>query len=309
MNYRFATLSLLVASLLGGVARAQIPLCVQVQAPEAEREALTKLVHAELGHHPSHRPVEAGCRAHLAVELFSVAGQWQLTARIDQEIPVRYQVPSPKELSGKLKQALSLVLHNDPIYLSEDIAHYSAVKRAAHSVLVRGTNSYRVELFQDVIPIAGRDQVALAASAAFSVTRGSGHFQVYARVFAGGWPDEVIEANRVLRATAGASGGLTYELSALSATTFYASAGLGLRYMRFEGNLPGTASELVSIDVVRPTLDARIGARFFRLYDFEIDLFAGASLPWWPTDDVDVKLFGAHGAWTPAIQVGVGVGF
>ena len=49
-------------------------------------------------------------------------------------------------------------------------------------------NSYRVELFQDVIPIAGRDQVALAASAAFSVTRGSGHFQVYARVFAGGWP-------------------------------------------------------------------------------------------------------------------------
>lgn len=300
---------LLLASLPALPTQAQVPLCLQLRADSDEQAGLEKLVRSEIGHHPTHRLVETGCRSTLAVELFRAGKQRYLTARIDQEIPVRFELGLDEALPDKLGQAISLALRNDPVYLAEDITRYSAVQRAFHGVLVGGHNAYRIELYQDVIFVAGSSDVAFASGGAFSVTRGSGNWQVFARVFAAGWPDPVIDERNVLRVTSGANLGLTWEASALAATTFYASAGVGLSFLRFEGPDPDSPAERASINIVRPTLDARVGVRFFRLYDFDLDLWAGAKLPWWQSDHVDTKLFGEHGAWTPSIQIGAGVGF
>ena len=146
MAERIAILGLLFAWLPGPQAAARIPLCVEVRAPAEEQAGLEKLVQVELGHHESHRPVAVGCRATLTVELFQVTGRWQLTARIDQQIPVRYQVPSPDDLAARLRQALSLVLHNEPTYLTEDIT--PAAASSYYLVVPRTTNeegSYGVD--------------------------------------------------------------------------------------------------------------------------------------------------------------------
>ncbi len=289
--------------------RAQIPLCLNVRADDEDLKNFAKLVRAELGHHPTHRPVDQGCRSTLFVGLFRVAGVQYLTGRIDQEIPVRHKIEDSQDLAGKLKYTLSLVLHNDPIYLAEDIAQYSVMQRAAHSILKRGTNTYRMELFQNISFIAGTGEVAFASGGAASVTRGSGNWNVLARIYAGGRPDQTVSGRKVLRAMTGAGGAVTYEFSALASTTFYISAGAGLQFVRFEGQDPDDRTRSASINQILAVLSTRVGVRFFRMYDFDFDLYAAADLPLHPTNDVDVSLFGEGGAWTPSVQVGIGVGF
>src|SRR5450432_1130656 len=116
---RLPALLLALAILLSaGVSAAEVALCVELAG-------VRKLVRTELDRHPSHQVVDTGCRSHLRVELFEAAGARYLTAQIDREVPARYVVTDAVELGARLSDALSLVLHNDPTYLSEDISHYN----------------------------------------------------------------------------------------------------------------------------------------------------------------------------------------
>lgn len=277
-------------------ARSATKLCVEVRSEEKEVKNLRKLVLDELAHHPTHIRVDQVCDSVLKVEMFTVKGVHYLTARINQEVPVRHAFKDLEELDEKLSDALRQVLAHDPVYLADDITHYSAIKRAAHSILKRGNNIWRVEMFQGIA--RGGSNAAFSPGAAVTITRGADHWQVFTRIYFGGWPGEIADGQTVLRVNTGADAGLTYEFSRLGNTSLYASLGAGLHYLRYED----------SIDVRNdfgPTLHARVGIRFLRIHDFDCDLFVAGYLPLHGAD-VDTRL---DDFYPLGLQAGLGVGF
>jgi hypothetical protein len=291
----------LAIALLAPAAQAAIPLCVEVRA-DGDDASFRKLVDDELAHHPSHHVVTTGCLSGLAVELFTVAGARYLTARVNQEVPVRFAVRSARELEDKLSEALRQVLHHDPIYLAEDLPRLNAVWRAGANLIRRGTNRYRVELFE-VVGSGGRNPV-FASGGAFGVTRGVDHLQLFARVAGAGSPRGLGDDRVVLRALVGADLGCLWEASARANTTFYLGGGVGIHYLRFEGKQDGR--ELAPVDMALFSVAVRTGIRFLRFYAADLDLFAQLHLPLYKTADPDSTLLDAY---TPYVMVGLGVGF
>lgn len=283
---------------------ASVDLCVDVKADAPLLNGLRKLVFEEIGHHPTHRVVEDDCRSRLYVELFETAGVLYLTARIDREVPVRYALKENGDLADRLTEGLSLVLHNDPVYLSEDISHYSAFQRMGHSILKGGQNRYRMEVFE---ALSRGPNATFATGGAFTFTRGSDHWQVMARIYLAGWPGGLADQDRVLRVLAGVDGSLIYEVSALAHTTFYAGGGFGLQFLRFEGRLDSGETDVAN--QVAFVFQTRVGVRFFRFNDFDCDVFLAGYVPLHRTNDADSQLFAPDGLYTPSLQLGFGVGF
>jgi len=281
-----------------------VPLCVSVSAAAKHRDGLSKLVLAQLAHHPSHAVAEEGCLSRLEVELFDLEGTFYLTARINQEVPIRFALKTIKELEEKLVEGLRRVLGHDPVYLARDVREMSALQRAAHDVLRRGRNTYRLELFE--ILIDSGDTVAFASGGGFTVTRGSRHWYVFARVYAGGALGADPDAGPVLRVTAGGELGLSYEFLSRALVTPYVSAGLGLQVLHFEGRLQKTDRDLLVVTDVGGAFSLRAGVRFFRASNFELDLFVAGYLPLFVTNDVDSPLMDTY---TPGLQLGLGAGF
>lgn len=290
--------------LLPATAGAAVDICVRVSAAKKDLAGLQKLVQDELGHHPSHRQVKQGCRSHLQVELFELAGVMFLTARINREVPVRLDIKRKEDLGEKVREALRRVLRHDPVYLAEDIQRYSAMKRATHSVLKGGRNTWRVELFETMIN--GGENVAFASGGALSVNRGSYNWYVFARLYAGGSLGGTADMSRALRIMAGGELGLSYEFLARSMTTPYLSAGLGLQVLHYEGRLRPGDEDLEDATVKGGTLSLRAGMRFFRASDFDMDIFVAGYLPLFGTNDPDSLLIDSY---TPSLQIGLGVGF
>jgi hypothetical protein len=287
--------------LVSSSARAATPLCLEVRA-DADADGFRRLVQDELAHHPSHALVSEGCASRLTVELFAVGGTRYLTVRINQEVPVRFAVKSAHEIEERLSEAVRQVLGHDPVYLSEDLSRMNAVMRAGANLVRRGSNRYRLELFE-LIGSGGRNAV-FATGAAFSVARGIDHLQVFARLAAGGSTRGLAGDEVVLRVMAGGDVGFLYETNARSNTTFYVGPGLALHYLLFQGDQNG--KEAAPVGSLLFSLTARAGLRFMRVYGFDIDLFAQVQLPFYKTSDPDSPLVDA---WTPYAMMGLGVGF
>ena len=288
-------------------AAAEITVCLEVTAPAEDLESFKKLVRIELDRHTSHRAVEKGCRSHLRVDLLQTGGARVLTAQIDRAVPARFTIKDPDDLLPHVEEAMRLVLHNDPTYLAEDIAHLSALQRFGQAILIRGRLAFRLELFE-AISRGGTDVVS-APGLALGVTRGSGHFQVIGRAYGGGTPGSVPGLDRALQAFAGIDGGVTYEFFDEDTWSPYVSGCGGVELVRYVGRVHASDTSLTPVTDIGATLSARVGARFFRFYDFDLDLFAQGYLPLFVTKDVDSGFFGTSGLYTPTIQVGVGVGF
>lgn len=305
----------LLLALFAPPARAAIPLCVVTRAEPADA-GLRKLVLEELQHHPTHSVVAEGqpCKSRLTVELFTAAEVRYLTARINEEVPVRYSARSGRDLSERLSEALRLVLGHDPVYLTEDIRRFSAMQRLTLNLLKRGSNHLRVELVQ-VLSTSGRG-VTPAAGLGFTAARGVEHAQIFVRVFAAGWAqrgvsdrDAAVVNRPVLRVQAGADAGFLWELRERASWSPYFGGGAGLHFLRFEGAL---AQASPGVDPSAPTnqvlaaLVLRGGVRLLRLYNFDLDLYAQGALPFYRTKDPDSELVDAY---TPTLHLGVGVGF
>lgn len=287
---------------------AAVDLCVATNAEGPDAKGFEKLVLSEIGRHPSHRVVSEGCAARFVAELFAVDGKRFLTARIDREVPVRYEIADDKELEPRIAEAVSLVLGNDPVYLAEDVSRLDVASRAAHTILKRGTNIWRVELFETLA--RGGGSLAFAPGGAVAVTRGADHLQVLARVYFAGWPGSLEGYDPALRIDTGADVGLTYEVSDRALASFYVSAGAGIEYLRYEGRVAVEEGASVEhIDEIGAALFARMGVRFLRFTDFDCDLFAAGYLPLFNTENPDSLLFAKDGLYTPSIQIGMGVGF
>ncbi len=286
---------------------APVRVCVEV-ASDSDEAGLRELVLSEVARHPSHRVVEAGCETTLLVKRFLAEGDRYLTARIGREVPVRYRLEKADEMAAVLKRALSLVLGSDPVHLTKDISRYSRIERASHSLLKKGNNCWRAEIFE----ILGRGEGSLsyASGAAFSATRGADHLQIFARVHLAGRPGKWAVGESGLRISSGLDLGLIYEVSELSSTTFYFGGGLGAHYLRYEGRLMiDGAPDTEAINEVMPQAFFRLGVRFLRIYDFDLDLFAAGFIPFLKVKDQDSPLFGERGLYTPSGQLGLGVGF
>jgi hypothetical protein len=285
-------------------ARAATRICVEINCQKSDRQSLKKLILNELAHHPTHVYAENECQSNLVVELFEIRKLNILTARINEEVPVRYQFKDFKDLEDKLRTALSLVLSHDPVHLAEDITHYSTLQRAAHSVLKRGHNFFRLEVFQGIA--SGGSNATFFPGAAIVVSRGADHWQVYTRAYFSGNPKNAKDKDMVSSINTGADLGLSYEFNSLSNISAYVSAGLGLQYLRFKGLVD--AEDPDSLDHRNdfgPTFHIRLGVRFLRIYDFDFDLFAAGFLPMFGADE-DTNLGDFY---SPSLQIGLGIGF
>lgn len=302
---RALSLGFCLACLPAFAARAETTLCLEVVADSEHQPGLERLAADELGRHPSHQLVTEACASRLRVELFQLAGRHYLTVRANQSVPLRHDLERLDDLGARLSDAISQALGRDPVYLAEDPSRYSAAERAVHSVLRRGQNTYRLELFQTVVR-SGQGP-SFAAGGALSFARGAGHWSVFARLYAAGWLSEPGPDERALRVMSGADAGLTYEFFERTSASLYVSAGLGLQYLRFEGRLrPAERDSVVPLDKFLPAAFARFGLRCLRTFDFDMDVFVMGTFPMGLTYDPDVSL---EGFYTPALQAGLGVGF
>ena len=247
--------------------------------------------------------MERGCPSRLQVQLFRFEGARYLTLRINREVPVRFALKEPGDLEPRLVEAMRRVLGHDPVYLAQDIRQLSAMQRAARSVLRRGRNTWRFELFQ-LVNRSGAG-AALATGGAFSVSRGSERWYLFARLYAGGSLDGG-GASRSLRVLAGGDLGLAFEFLRRAVHSPYLSAGFGVQLLHFEGRLKQTDRELESATDVGAAFCLRAGGRLFRASNFELDLFVAGYLPLFVTRDVDSPLMDDY---TPSGLLGLGVGF
>jgi hypothetical protein len=295
------------ALLFPTAARAEVSLCLQVKSDADDARGFDKLVRSEIARHPSHR-LRADCESRLSAELFHLGATRYLTVRIDGEIPVRYAIADDAALELRLSDAISRVLRSDPAYLVEDPSRLSGTERLARSVLVRGHNRYRLALFETIVRTDTGS--AFAPGFALEFARGADHVQVSARAgLAGSWSG-VAGGERALRLLADFDVGFNYELSPRADTSAYAGLAAGLAMLRFEGRVePGDATTLDRMSAIGGLLEFRVGARFFRLYDFDCDVFAIGALPLFATKDPDAQLFGDSGIYTPFAELGLAVGF
>lgn len=289
-------------------AEAAVKLCVTTHADTADQAGFDKLVRSEVGRHPSHQIVEKDCESHLVVEAFQTAGSRFLTVQLDGEVPERATLTKPEELTVKLADAITAVLGNDPVHLAQDPTRWSNLERASHSVLVRGMNTYRLELFETMMRTD--KNIAFAPGFAVAMARGADQWQVHARLHLSGWPQAIQGQERALRVAAGADVGVLYETSRRAMASGYFGAGAGLVLLRVEGLTdPQDRNSAHAVDDVGATLNLRAGVRFLRLFDFDADAFVQANFPLFATHETDNPLFGEKGVYTPYLQLGVGVGF
>lgn len=294
--------------LVSAEAWASVALCLSVRSDVSGASGFESLVRSEVGKHKSHHLVDKGCDSRLNVESFETNGTRYLTVQLDGEVPERTAIKNPGELEPKLAEAVTAVLGSDPMHLASDPTRLSSIERAARSVLVRGMNTYRMELFETMMRTD--KNIAFAPGLAVGFARGADQWQIHARLHFAGSPEEVRGTDRVLKIATGMDLGVIYETSRRSPTSAYLGAGAGLVLLRVSGLVdPADRRTEMAVDHLGATLNLRAGIRFLRLFDFDADAFVQGSIPTFATREVDDTLFGDDGIYTPFLQLGVGVGF
>lgn len=290
------------------VAEATVELCVDTRTEAADSEGWRKLVLSEVQRHPSHRVADSNCQSRLVVELFSASGARYLTVQLDGEVPDRANITKDSEIAPRLSESIAQVLGNDPMHLSEDPSKWSAMERASRNVMMRGMNTYRLELFE--VMARTDHNLTFAPGIGIGFARGAGQWQVSARLHLAGDTSGISGQERALRLSTGMDLGIIWEASRRATTSGYLGAGAGLSVVRFAGLLdPNDKNTMTDVHRWLPVVNLRAGLRFLRIYDFDADAFVQASLPVLPTRQIDDLMWGDDGIWTPMLEVGVGVGF
>ena len=285
---------------------AVIRTCVQVKSTTSLKDdALLKMTQTELARFPSHKATKTDCDTTLTVETFPFAEKKYVTLRVSGEVPIRYSYSATDELVHNIQKGLRLVLGNDPVYLKENISQYSETQRALHSLTIKGSTRFRLELFESITRTG--EGASYGPGMAAALYRGSSNLYIFSRIHASmSLPSQ--SRHPIQRPVGvGLDVGFNYELNKTKPVAGYIGGGIGVGFVRFEGEMDDrhqTVNELLFQGF------ARAGIRFFRMMAFDMDLFAAAYLPFHPTSDVDTTLLGSNGkGYTPHVQVGIGVGF
>lgn len=307
LQFSSAILTFLICSTFGvSTVAAPIRTCVQVSSttnlPEKE---LKKLVDTELARFPSHQWKTDNCESKLYVETFPFSEKKYVTLRVKGEVPVRYAYSNTDELVHQIQKGLKLVLGNDPVYLKENISQYSETQRSLHGLKIKGSTLFRIELFESISRTGKGASYGPGFAVGFS--KGSRNLSVFTRIHASISLPAHSEHPVWRPVGVGLDAGFNYEFNRTKPATGYLGAGLGLGFVRFEGEVDDRSQ---TVNELLVQCFARAGVRLFRLTDFDLDLFAMAYLPLYPTSDVDTTLLGKNGrAYTPHVQLGIGIGF
>lgn len=284
-----------------------IDTCLNVTSKtKVKQSELLKLAKNELAKYPSHKLVTKNCKSTIYIETFSFSDMNFVTLRTANEVPIRNQYKSTSDLVYQLEKGLKIVLGNDPVYLKENIAQYSEMQRALHSVNIQGIKLFRIELVESITRTG--QGASFSPGLALGFTKGSRNLFIFSRLH-GTFKVPGNSSNDVwLQFAAGIDGGLTYEFNHHKNTSFYVGAGLGAAYQRFEGYVD---TKTDSVNELLLQAFARFGVRMFRMMDFDLDFFVMPYLPFMPASDADSKLLGKvnRKAYTPSVQMGLGVGF
>lgn len=304
----FAAVTVTTALLLSSLAQAAVRLCVETRTEASDAVGFDKLVRSEVARHPSHQIVPSNCQSRLLVESFRASGTRYLTAQLDGEVPERIVLGKDSELASRLADSISQVLGNDPMHLAEDPTRLSGIERASRSVLVRGANTYRLELFE--VMARTDHNLAFAPGVGIGFARGADQWQILARLHLAGSPEGIQGNERALRLATGMDLGILWEASRRAPTSAYVGALAGVTVMRFAGQVdPADKATMTDIHRWLPVMGIRTGLRLFRFFDFDADIFLQINAPVLPIRQVDDDDWGMNGTWTPSLQLGLAVGF
>ena len=301
-----ASLVIVLASLAWSVrAEAQSPVgtCVQVHLPEGEDEpGFRRLVLSELSRHRTHQAAEQGCLSHLRVEVFFVGDQRYLTARMSGEVPYRVRVEGEGigPLESALSEALTVVLHNDPVRLRGPQRDAGLVGWLG-TMRRRGVTVWGVQLHEMAVYAQGK--ACFVPAVGLMLAREAGSWQV--GLGAGVGADLQGERSTVrLTSLLRVEAQLAYFFSEQASTSFYTMGMAGLLNQRFEGPVDATRRDDQS--VAGAALGLRAGVELLRETDTRMHLFVEGVAPLYGSTDEDVGLVEG---WTPVVGGGVGVVF
>jgi hypothetical protein len=305
MSTRRGVLGLLAGALLMMVAArpaaAQMRTCVRVEAGKTDPQALTKLVKSELDRHATHRAADEDCQGNLTVELLDLGGgeRW-VTGRINTQVPFREKVGADG-IGPAVQRLLAVVLNNDPLILAGPESN-TWLRRQGRALERRSVMHFGAELYELAVRLGGSFDAM--PGVAFTARREVSALSVGARI-AGAFNPEARADQLHVRAQFDAQVEASLYASPAENTSLFASALLGLSYIRCEGPAtldgPGATGTASSTGL---SFGLRGGVETLRTADVHILMFLQVTLPAFVNDDID---HGVVDQWVPSAGLGAGV--
>ncbi len=293
-------------------ARAQQQTCIEIVAPAAEADALTKLVRAEVDRHPSHRAaLSKDCQSELTVELIEIGGKsgdksaqaerW-VTGRINTQVPHREKVGADG-LAAAVERLLTVLLHNDPLVLHgpESNTWIAQQKRALER---RSATHLGAEVYELGTTLGSG--IETLPGVAFVLRREVSALYIGARL--GGAVSPSYRPDRLrLRAQFDAQVELALYSAPEANVSWFAGALLGLVYHRFEGPAPFDGADASGSAVSTGlSLAVRGGIEAMRTSNVRVLAFLQLQAPAFVSRDPD---HGVVDRWIPTTALGAGVLF
>ncbi len=304
----FLCAGLVILPLVGGLttrpARAKVRVCVSFRGPALKNQAgYLRLLVSEMAHHPTHQVVRRGCATTMRLEYIQLDGDGTLTGQLHGSVPHRVRVARRADLPAKIREVVAFLLKREPVYLVENLGSSGLLAPPRLSLLRHGVYLFGVEL-AELLWWTDRGQSALPSVALrFRRTVDRWFLGAQAGFAYNPQPRPAFPEAHFLRyhGTARVEAGVIFFPK--SATSLYLSGLVGVEYLQVYGLVDGQRRDVV---LALFGLSARVGVELFRLYTFRLDFFAQVNLPFHKARNIDLPVIDAY---TPSIQLGVGVSF
>jgi hypothetical protein len=287
-----------------GAARAQLRTCVNVEAPAANADAITRLVRTEIDRHPTHRAATTDCETYLSIEVIDLGaqgGQW-VTGRIGTQVPQRERIGGDG-IAPAIERLLTVVLHNDPLVLRGPESGGWLI-RQERELQLRSRMRIGVEAYEIGAWVAGG--LATLPGVAISARREVSTLYIGLRL--GGALDPAARPDALhLQAQLDAQLEAALYARPSAAVSLFAGVLVGAVYQRFEGPAPldGVGATGVAT-TMGLSLAVRAGVETLRFADVHLLAFLELEAPAFVSRDPDQ---GIVNQWVPSSALGVGVLF
>lgn len=294
----------LASGLMSPPARAKVRVCVSFVGPKLKRPGgYQRLLVSEMAHHPTHQVVAKGCVTTLRLEYIQLDGGGYLTGQLHGAVPHRVRVVKRSELPAKIREVVAFLLKREPVYLVENLASSGLLAKRRLSLFRHGIYLFGVEL-TELILWTPRSYTALP-SAAIRLRRAVDRWFLGAQVgFAyNPLPRPALPQTHFVkyRGTAHMEAGVSFFPN--GPTTLYLSGLVGVEYLQIYGLVSGQRKDVI---LALFGVSLRLGVELLRLYTVRMDIFTQLNLPLHKAQNLDMPVIDAY---TPSLQVGVGVSF
>lgn len=289
---------------LPSTASAAVTLCVRFTGPSLTNiEGYRRLLIDEIHHHKTHKVVERNCESVLFMEYIKLDTTGYLTGRIGNGIPHRVKVKSKARIPAGIREVVTILLKNEPVYLVKNLETSGLLKRRPQSLLKHGHNFYGVEFFH-MWMWAGKSFPALPG-AAFRFRRTVDRWFVGARASFAYRPARIPEFPDGYAVKFFGSGKIEVGVNFFrdSFATLYLSGLMGVEFLQVYGTVNSVRDSLTT---ALASASLRVGVEILRYYSIRVDMFGMINLPLHKTKDIDTRVIDTY---TPSAMVGCGVAF